>query len=191
MHNIKTQRLSYMGTHKKHNSYIAMNTDEYTKARKLILDDVLQVLGKPIDANPTCINTRMFHYIDMNLAHFGKIYASKTRLDLAEKILTNILLTRNIDLVPRYISYFCDHIEVIDIENSLASTSPLIFSGFHTGPYWSLISELTRRNKHISVILPKHLKLCLGVIGHVVAQGRNNFHLQLFHALWFLQSVPL
>jgi len=135
-----------------------MNTEEYTKAKKFILDDVLQALGKPIDVKPTCINTRMFHYIDMNLAHVGKIYNSKTRLDLTGKILTNILLTRNIDLVPRYISFFCNHIKTIDPANSLDSTSSLIFSGFHTGPYWSLISELIRRNKHISVILPKHLK---------------------------------
>jgi len=134
-----------------------MNTEEYSKARKLILDDVAKVLRKPIDVNADCITTRMFHYIDMNLAQFGKFYEPKTRLKLAEKILTHILLTRNIDLVPRYISYFCNHIEVIDPANSLEATSPLIFSGFHTGPYWSLISELMKRNKHLSFIFPKHL----------------------------------
>jgi len=149
MQNTKTQRSQDMKIH--------MNTEEYSATRKFILDDVKQISHKPIDVNVDCISTRMFHYIDMNLAHIGKFYESKTRLKLAEKTLTNILLTRNIDLVPRYISYFCNHIEVIDPAHSLESTSPLIFSGFHTGSYWSLISELMKRNKHLSFIFPKHL----------------------------------
>jgi len=44
-----------------------MNTEEYSKAKKLILDNILGIIGKPIDANPVCINARMFHYADMNL----------------------------------------------------------------------------------------------------------------------------
>jgi len=137
---------------------IEMDIEEYLQEKRLISSGINKLMAGSMSACPASPNETSCHYIDMNLAHFMGINSHKERIELTEKILANILTTKNIDHFPQYISCFCEHIEVIDKWNAMELEYPVILAGFHTGPYWSFLSELARRNRDMSIIFPKNLQ---------------------------------
>jgi len=137
---------------------IEMDIEEYLREKRLISSAINKLMAGSISACPASPNETSCHYIDMNLAHFMGVHSHKERTELTRKILANILTTKNIDHLPQYISCFCEHIEVIDKWNAMELEYPVILAGFHTGPYWSFLSELVRRNRDMSIIFPKNLQ---------------------------------
>jgi len=135
-----------------------MDIKECLREKRLISSAINRMMAGSMSAHPASLNEVSLHYIDMNLAHFMGVCNHEKRMELAGKILANILTTKNIDHLPRCISCFCEHIEVIDKWNAMELEYPVILAGFHTGPYWSFLSELVRRNRDMSIIFPKNLQ---------------------------------
>jgi len=135
-----------------------MDIAEYLQEKHLISNVINRMMATSMSAHPVSLNEVSLHYIDMNLAHFMGICRREERMEMAGEILANILTTKNIDHLPKRISCFCEHIEVVDKWNAMELESPVILTGFHTGPYWSFLSELVRRNRDMSIIFPKNLQ---------------------------------
>lgn len=134
-----------------------MNESQYEWHRRRVEQSVDRVLAAIDGPRPASVDQTLFHYIDMNLAHLGGLTSVEERTRVAREAMANLLLIRDVDHAPEYISSFCPHVELNDPWGCVGSDAPTIYAGFHTGPYWAIVSQLIKANKDLSIIFPSSL----------------------------------
>ncbi len=102
-----------------------------------------------------------YHYIDMNLYHLGGMRHTAQRHRTALLVLEHILITRNIWHAAAYVDENlkipCVISDPCDVLAEVSNGQPIIFCGFHTGPYWRVVSELVRLNQSVLIVTPESL----------------------------------